>query len=63
MKIKNKNKQISFQINSEVSDLYQKKYPYTLSIFLRKCVEKALKSKDFFDTVYFEDNIYNLEVK
>lgn len=60
---KQKNKQISFQINSEISELYQKKYPYTLSIFLRKCVEKALNSKDFFDTVYFDDNFLNLEVK
>ena len=63
MNKKTKNKQISFQLNSELSDLYQKKYPYTLSIFLRKCVEKSLKSKDFFDTVYFDDNLYNLEVK
>lgn len=46
---------ISCQCPPDLKDMYQRIYPYTLSRFLIKCIKKATNSKQFFESVFFEE--------
>lgn len=47
-------KQVTFYIDDKTYDLFQKKYPYVTSLFLRRCIYSALDNKDMFDKIFFE---------
>lgn len=45
----------SFRVDEQTLELFQRKYPYMLSHFLRLCLDKALVSRDYFEYTCFED--------
>lgn len=47
-------KQVTFYMNSSDYEEFRKRYPNVASSFLRRCVVAAIKSKDFFQHVFFE---------
>lgn len=47
---------ISCQIDKEIKNKYQRLYPYTLSRFLINAIKLAIKDKNFFDKVYFNNS-------
>ena len=50
------NKTVSVRLPVEDIRFFQEKYPYMFSQFVRKAVEKALASRDFFEYTLFEDS-------
>lgn len=49
------NKQITFYMDSSISDVFDRLYPRLRSRFLKLCIEKSIQDKQFFDSVYFGD--------
>lgn len=46
---------VSFRCDSDLNNLFQKKYPYCLSQFLKRAMKLALNDKKFFDKVFFSE--------
>lgn len=44
----------SFRINKQDRDDFQRLYPYCLSRFIKLCINKAVKDKQFFNDIYFD---------
>lgn len=46
-------KRITIRVNKETWTTFENKYTALLSAFLRRCILRAIRSKEFFDDVYF----------
>lgn len=46
-------KQVTFYMAENVFQLFKQKYPNVTSVFLRRCIIKALESSEFFQDVFF----------
>lgn len=46
---------ISFRCDKTTRDTFQRLYPYCLTRFIKKCILLAVKNKEFFQKVYFEE--------
>lgn len=47
-------RQVTFYMDSELYEKFQKKYPNIASVFFRRCVIASLLSTEFFQKVFFE---------
>lgn len=43
----------SFRISTKDKKLFQRLYPYCMSRFIKRCINRACKDKNFFNEVYF----------
>lgn len=48
-----KSNPISFRLDTNLNNNFQKLYPWCLSRFLKNCVIRAVNSKEFFQEIYF----------
>lgn len=48
-----KKRQVHVFTDSEILDKFQRFYPMCLTIFLCKCIKRAVVDKQFFNSVYF----------
>ena len=47
---------ISFRLDKDKRDMFQKLYPFCLSRFLRKCIIAAIKNRQLFNDIYFSED-------
>lgn len=53
----NEKKLCSFRVDKDLIDQFNTRYSGILSDFLRKSLQKALVSRNYFDLVFFENEI------
>lgn len=46
---------ISFRLDKNIRDNFQRLYPFCLSRFLRKCILAAIKNRELFNQIYFSE--------
>lgn len=47
------NKQVTFYINDYIFEKFKQKFPNVTSVFLRRCIIKALNDSSWFQEVFF----------
>lgn len=50
---RNDSSPFSFRISTKDKNLFQRLYPYCMSRFIKLCINRACKDKNFFNEVYF----------
>lgn len=48
--------EIRVYLETASRDAFQERYPFTLSKFIRACMNRAISSREFFESVYFGAN-------
>lgn len=53
---KSGNVQISFTVKLEDIEMFERLYPHLSREFFRRCVNRAINSRDYFDLTWFNDS-------